>query len=85
MKTGTCPKCGSNEILTELRIRGGQSHPPYVDISEPEPANRPFIWVPKSEQSQFTAYVCGGCGYTEFYAVNYKAMNEGYKQGHRSK
>ena len=83
MKSGTCPKCGSTEIAAELGIRGGQGHPPYVDIKEPEPLNRPFIWVPKSEQSQFVAYICGGCGYTEFYAANYKSLNEGYKQGHR--
>lgn len=58
--------------------------PSYVDITEPEPANRPFIWSPKSEQSQFVAYVCGECGYTEYYAVNYKALNEGRKKGFRS-
>lgn len=27
MKSGTCPKCGSTEILAELGIRGGQGHP----------------------------------------------------------
>lgn len=84
MKSGACPKCGSNEILPELRLRCGGGHPPYVDITEPEPTNRPFIWSPKSEQSQFVAYVCGGCGYTEYYAVNYKVLNEGRKKGYKS-
>jgi predicted nucleic-acid-binding Zn-ribbon protein len=84
MKSGTCPKCGSNEILADLRVRGGEGHPMYVGIVEPEPANRPFIWSPKNEQSQFMAYVCGTCGYTEYYAVNYQALNEGRKKGFKS-
>jgi predicted nucleic-acid-binding Zn-ribbon protein len=84
MKSGTCPKCGSNEILADLRVRGGEGHPMYVGIVEPEPANRPFIWSPKNEQSQFTAHVCGACGYTEYYAVNFHALNEGRKKGFKS-
>jgi len=84
MKSGTCPKCGSNEILPELRLKGGSGHPSYVDIMEAEPANRPFVWSPKSEQSQFTVYICCSCGYTEYYAVNYKALSEGRKKGYKS-
>ena len=45
MKSGTCPKCGSNEILSELPLHGGEGHPSYVDIVQPEPPNRPsFGW-----------------------------------------
>jgi predicted nucleic-acid-binding Zn-ribbon protein len=80
-----CPKCGSNEIISKLQIQGGDGHPPFVDIVEPDPANRPFIWMPKRVQSHFRIDVCGACGYAEFYAENYKALNEGYKQGFRSK
>ena len=39
MKNGICPKCGSNEVLSNLRGSGGQVYPPYVDIMEPEPVN----------------------------------------------
>ena len=80
-----CPKCGSNEIIPKLQIHGGEDHPPYVDIVEPDPANRPFIWMPKSAQSHFRADICGACGYTEFYAENYKALNDGHKHGYESK
>ena len=79
-----CPKCGSNEIISNLNIRGGESHPPYVSVIEPEPEKRPFVWLPKSEQSHFHADVCGACGYTEFYADNYKGLNEGRKKGFKS-
>lgn len=84
MKNGTCPKCGSNEILPELELRGGEGHPTYVSIVEPEPANRPFIWMPKNEQSRFVAYICGSCGYAEHYAVNYQTLNEGRKKGFKN-
>jgi predicted nucleic-acid-binding Zn-ribbon protein len=80
-----CPKCGSTEIIPSLGVRGGDGHPPFVSILEPEPANRPFIWAPKNEQSHFRADVCGTCGYTEFYADNFKALNEGHKKGFKSK
>jgi predicted nucleic-acid-binding Zn-ribbon protein len=84
MNNGICPKCGSNEVLTNLQVRGGEDHSPYVSIREPDPANRPFIWLPKNEQSQFRASICGMCGYTEFYAENYVALNEGRKKGYIS-
>jgi len=43
------------------------------------------IGTPKYEQGTFRAWVCGACGYTEFYAVNYQALHEGWKEGHRSR
>lgn len=49
--TDKCPKCGSTEIIADLHLRGGEGHPPYIQISEPEPPNRPFIWSPKFERS----------------------------------
>ena len=84
MKNGNCPKCSSSEVLINLRVRGEEGHPPYVDIREPESEKRPFLWMPKNEQSQFQAYVCSACGYTEFYAENYVALNEGRKKGYAS-
>lgn len=70
--------------MENLDLRGGEGHPPYVMISEPEPANRPFIWMPKFERSYLTASVCGSCGYTELNTPNYKEMNEVYKKGFRN-
>ncbi len=79
-----CPKCGSNEVFSGMNVHGGEGHPPYVSIIEPEPEKRPFVWLPKNAQSHFRANVCSACGYTEFYAENYKALNEGLKKGYRS-
>ena len=79
-----CPKCSSDEIISQLSVRGGEGHPSYVSVIEPDPEKKPFVWIPKSEQSHFRADVCGACGYTELYAENYKALNEGRKKGYRS-
>jgi predicted nucleic-acid-binding Zn-ribbon protein len=85
MKNGVCPKCGSKEVLSNLLLRGGGNVSPYVEVTEPEPEKRSFIWTPKYEQGTFRAWVCGACGYTEFYAENYQALHEGWKKGHRSR
>lgn len=81
MKNGIFPECGSNEVLGNLRLRGGKGHPPFVDIREPEPENRPFVWMFKSERSHFCAYTCGAYGYTEFYAENCSGLNDGRRKG----
>lgn len=85
MKNGICPKCGSSEVLSNLLLRGGGEVSPYVEVTEPEPEKRSFIWTPKYEQSTFRAWVCGACGYTEFYAESYNILREGWQKGHRSK
>ena len=48
-----CPKCGSSEIIPELRIHDGETRPIMVDIVEPEPAKRPFIWMAQNARSHF--------------------------------
>ncbi len=83
MKNGTCPKCGSAEVLSDLEIHGGGGYPPYVTIAEPEPEKHSFVWLPKTEEGHFRAYICGNCGYTEFYSDSYQALNEGRRKGYR--
>lgn len=80
-----CPKCGSNEIIPNLRFQDHETEPVLVDIVEPEPPNRPFIWMAQSARSHFKADICGSCGYTELYAENFKALHEGHKKGYKSK
>jgi len=80
-----CPKCKSTEVITDLALQTSGDLPSFVKVSEPDPPNKPFIWIAKSEQSYFTANVCGACGYTEFYATNYKGLSEGRKKGYKNK
>lgn len=81
MKDGIHSKCGSKERLSNLRVSGGQADPPYLDIMEPEPEKRSFVCSLKTVQSRFCAYICGACGYTEFFAENYGALNDGREKG----
>jgi predicted nucleic-acid-binding Zn-ribbon protein len=83
MKDGICPKCHSTEVISGLWLKDSQTYPPYIEVVEPEPPNRPFIWVRKSERSNLQAYVCGACGYTEFYAANHLALRDGARKGFR--
>lgn len=84
MKDGICPKCQSDEILEELQVKDSRAFPLSVEIQEPEPADRPFFWLPDTEKSQFQAYICGACGYTEFYTVKFQELNEKRRKGYRS-
>lgn len=86
MKNNKCPNCDSSDIILDLSVRGSSDNmPPFVQINEPDPPSKPFIWVPKSEQSFFTANICGACGYTEFHAINHKGLLDGHKKGYKTK
>ncbi len=80
-----CPKCKSTDVITDLTVQASGDLPPFVIVSEPAPADKPFIWIAKSERSYFTANVCGACGYTEFYATNHKGLLQGHKNGYKNK
>lgn len=53
----SCPECSSTEIVSDLLVFSGDAQtndrPPYVKLLEPEPAKRPFIWMPKSSPPDF--------------------------------
>ena len=82
----TCPECGSTDIIPDLLVFSDEAlvgaHPPYVELIEPEPAKRPFIWSPKTVATGFRAAICGTCGYTRFYTKHAAEMLEAYKKGY---
>lgn len=63
-----CPECGSTEIVPDLIVFADEAavgqRPVHVSLKEPEPAKRPFMWIPKDVSTGFRAAICGGCGYT---------------------
>ena len=83
-----CPECGSSEIIPDLVVFADEAasgqNPPYVKLLEPEPVNRPFIWMPKDVRTGFHAAVCGGCGHTEFYTKLHAQLLEAHKKGYTS-
>lgn len=81
MRNGICPKCDSNEIINGLWLKDYESHPPFVEVVEPKPPNASFIWIQKNERSNFLAFVCAACGYTEFYAADHQKLRNGILKG----
>lgn len=81
-----CPECGSSEIIPNLIVFTDEStsgqKPAYVKLLEPEPAKRPFVWMPREVTSGFRAAVCGSCGHTRFYAANRAELLEAHKKGY---
>ncbi len=84
-----CPQCGSTEIIPDLIVftdeTTGGHKPAHVKLLEPEPAKRPFVWIPKEVTSGFRAAVCGACGHTQLYAANHAEILESHKKGYTGK
>ena len=81
-----CPQCGSTEIIPDLIVFGhgasaGQL-PASVTLIEPEPAKRPFVWMPKSETSGLRAAICGACGHVDLYTRYHKELLAAHKKGY---
>jgi len=89
MKDGKCPECGSSDIvsglsvLTEETTSGGR--PAYVNLVEPAPAKKPFMWIAQEVKSEFQASVCGNCGLTRLSAKNHEEILEAHKKGYASR
>lgn len=85
----TCSECGSTEIVPDLLVFADEAiigqHPPYVQLIEPEPAKRPFVWKPKSVATGFRAAICGACGHTRFYTKHHAEILEAHQQGYTSR
>ncbi|MBS1792820.1 MAG: hypothetical protein JSS81_03140 [Acidobacteria bacterium] len=84
MLDGICPKCHSNDVAGPLRLLTSHQTTPHVQMREPDPPDRPFIWLPETVRSEFFAFVCAGCGYTEFYAGNYRELGAARRRGFQS-
>lgn len=76
-----CPRCGSPDVLHRLPLHDSTTRSPFVQISEPEPADRPFVWKPETVRSALTVTVCGGCGYAELHAEAHAALADGLRRG----
>jgi predicted nucleic-acid-binding Zn-ribbon protein len=81
-----CPDCGSSEIVPDLIVYTDEATsgqiPAYVKLVEPEPAKRPFIWMPQAVKTGFRAAICGACGHTQFYTKYHTEILDTYKKGY---
>jgi len=85
MKDGKCPKCGSSEIMADVKVRDVADNGPYplrVEVEEPEPARHSLIWMPKQAMGDIRAWICSECGFTELYTNNLEELHQIYKLSH---
>lgn len=67
-RTGTCPKCGAAEVLADVRAidRGDVNAEFEFSLAC---YGRPEALIFKQKRvSKVSAWVCGRCGFVEFYA-----------------
>ena len=82
MREGSCPKCGSSEVVRDVRIMDrGHGSADAGDLSAVVYGN-PQAWIFKGKvRIELSACVCSGCGYTELYASNPAALLEASRSG----
>lgn len=73
-----CPKCGSFDVMKDLRMRIGRRMADLRVEVQKDP-RAPFF---RDEvYGEMFATVCGDCGFTEFYVTNSREMLEAYRFG----
>ena len=80
MRNGKCPKCGSTEIIPDVRVLDRGESNLTSDLQVAVDAN-PGAWVFKGRQiSKLSAFVCASCGYTEMYAIDPGALMAAHQE-----
>lgn len=69
MRDSICPKCGCKEILSDVRILDRAHLNTPNDFSAAVYENPHALIFRGGATSPISAYVCGECGYTEFYVA----------------
>jgi predicted nucleic-acid-binding Zn-ribbon protein len=75
-KSGECPKCQSRRIwivdtVSQPSSESSNGIIPMRVIARPVPSPTNVF---RSEAGHFDAYICDGCGYTEWYATNLEQL-----------
>ena len=75
MRRGPCPKCGSSEIVRDVRVMDrGDANMDAGDLSVAVYVD-PHAWVFKGKTTTgLSACVCAACGYAELYAADPQAL-----------
>ncbi len=80
MKSGTCVKCGSKDVLGGVRVIDEgylATHPLRVETqSQPD-----ALIFKGAHHAPLKAWVCGACGYTELYAEKPVTLSRKHHQG----
>ena len=63
-----CPKCGSSEIIKDAKAIDRSLYGVEEELSLATFRKPDAIMFTGKSTTTVSAYVCGGCGYVEFYA-----------------
>ena len=67
-RTHKCPKCGSSEIIEDAKAIDRSHYGVEAELSLATFRKPDAIMFKGKSTTTVSAYVCGGCGYVEFYA-----------------
>ena len=81
MRSGTCPKCASNEILADVGVNSLGEGGPAGQIAFRLEETSGFL--KKSTRVEAKAWICGSCGYSELYAADPAKLVERWREGDR--
>lgn len=78
-----CPKCNSTEIVRDAKTIDhfdyGVQHEMQVGVER-----NPTAWLFKGQQScTVSAWICGECGYVEFYADDPATLEQAAREAER--
>ncbi len=81
MRSGTCPKCESTEILEGVGVNTLGEGGPDGRIAFRLEETSGFL--KKSTRVEAKAWICGACGYSELYAEDPGKLAERWQAGDR--
>ena len=81
MRSGTCPKCESTEILEDVGMNTlGEGGPDGKIVFRLEGTSG---FLKKSTRVEARAWICAACGYSELYAADPAQLAERWRAGDR--
>ena len=81
MKDGVCPKCGSQRVVPELQLVGYLWAESQLAFHE-KPGG---LFSSQPHYAPVKAWLCGECGYVEFYASNMKYLVKAHERLQRKR
>jgi predicted nucleic-acid-binding Zn-ribbon protein len=82
-KSGKCPKCESTNILCDVKaIDFGDSNS-QLDLSLGVEGNPTARFFRQQHRSTLSAWVCGDCGFVEFYADDPRVLVDAAEMARR--
>ncbi len=67
-QTNKCPKCGSSDVIADAKAIDRSQYGVEAELSLATFRKPEAIMFKGKSTTTVSAYVCGGCGYVEFYA-----------------